>query len=77
MLHRVGLHGSHEELLLAHPKQEGYTVNHLGLCSGVCIFGYGIAPFLFNFLLLELINPDDIDPIKLPDGRSIYSKEVI
>lgn len=28
-----------------------------GLCSGVCIFGFGISALLFNFLLLKLINP--------------------
>jgi len=31
----------------------------LGLCSGVCVLGYGIASLLYNFVLQKLINPDN------------------
>ena len=37
-----------------------YIPTWKGLCSGVCIFGYGIAALLFNFILLKIINPDNV-----------------
>lgn len=44
-----------------------------GLCSGVCILGYGISSLLFNFILLKLINPHNEKSIELKDGRKIYT----
>lgn len=41
------------------PELKGTFPDNLGLCSGVCILGFGISSLLFNFILLSLINPDN------------------
>jgi hypothetical protein len=46
-----------------------------GLCSGVCILGYGISSLLFNVILLKLINPNNESTIEFK-GRKVYSMEV-
>lgn len=53
-----------------------YRYGNEGLCSGVCILGYGISSLLFNFILLALINPNNESSKALEDGRKIYSREV-
>jgi OFA family oxalate/formate antiporter-like MFS transporter len=36
-----------------------------GLCSGVCMSGFGLGSAIFNYLIVGLINPNDIgvDPV--------------
>ena len=41
------------------PTKKGKTSLKAGLCSGICIFGFGISSVVFNLLLLKLINPDN------------------
>jgi hypothetical protein len=42
----------------------------------VCFTGYGISSLLFNLILVTIINPDNIQPHTLIDGRKMYPREV-
>ena len=37
-----------------------YFPNRKGMCSGVCMMGYGIGSLMFNAIFLNLVNPDNI-----------------
>ena len=37
-----------------------YFPNRKGLCSAVCMMGYGIGPFVYNQIFLGIINPKNI-----------------
>ena len=34
-------------------------MNNLGLCSGVCLMGFGLGAFFFNFVLVAIVNPNN------------------
>jgi MFS family permease len=36
-----------------------------GLCSGICMCGFGLGSAIFNYIIVYLVNPDDVsvDPI--------------
>jgi len=34
-----------------------YLPNRKGLCSGICMTAYGAGSFLFNWIILKLVNP--------------------
>ena len=36
---------------------------YIGLCSGVCMMGFGLGPVFFTIILTYLINPDNISPL--------------
>ena len=31
-----------------------------GLCAGICMSGFGLSSAIFNYIILELINPENI-----------------
>lgn len=39
-----------------------YYPNKKGLCSGVCMMGYGIGAFVYNQIFLHLTNPENKSP---------------
>lgn len=45
------------------PLQNAYL--HLptrkGLCSGICMSGFGLGSAIFNYIILELVNPHNIE----------------
>lgn len=34
---------------------------HKGLCAGVCMSGFGLGSAVFNYIIVALINPDDVN----------------
>ena len=47
-----------------------------GIVTGVVLGAFGFAAFVYLFVALAVMNPDNEDPIKLPNGHLIYSKEI-
>lgn len=46
-----------------------YFPNHKGVISGVIITGYGLSAFVFGFIWLEIVNPDNLSPtVSIPGG---------
>lgn len=45
-----------------HPLKNAYSYfpNRKGLCSGICMTGYGIGSFFYNQVFLGIINPSNI-----------------
>ena len=43
------------------PVRNGYThyPDRKGFCAGICISGFGLGSILFNYIIVELINPDN------------------
>lgn len=35
--------------------------NRKGLCAGICYSGFGFGSVIFNYIILALVNPQDID----------------
>ena len=50
--------------------------NQKGIVTGVVLGAFGFAAFVYLFVALAVMNPDNEDPIKLPNGHLIYSKEI-
>jgi len=42
------------------PDRKGKFLFHTGLCTGVCVMGFGLGALFFNLILLQLMNPEDI-----------------
>ena len=47
-----------------------------GIVTGVVLGAFGFSSFIFSYLALSIINPDNVSPSKLPDGHLIYSEEI-
>ena len=47
-----------------------------GVVTGVVLGAFGFSSFIFSFVALALINPDNEQPTMLPDGHLIYSPEI-
>ena len=47
-----------------------------GIVTGVVLGAFGFSAFVFSFVALAVMNPDNEDPIILPNGHLIYSEEV-
>ncbi len=41
------------------PDKKGNFNINVGLCSGVCIMGFGLGAVFFNMILLQLMNPNN------------------
>ena len=35
--------------------------NRKGLCAGFCMAGFGFGSFIFNIIIIEIINPNNIE----------------
>lgn len=35
--------------------------NNKGFCAGVCMSGFGLGSALFNYVIVKLVNPNDVD----------------
>jgi len=44
-----------------------------GLATGIIMGAFGFGAFIFSFLALTVINPDNSKPEKQPDGSLMYS----
>lgn len=44
------------------PLKNAYThfPNRKGFCAGVCMSGFGFGSVIFNYVITELINPDNV-----------------
>jgi len=47
-----------------------------GLVTGIILAGFGFGSFVFSFMALDIVNPDNAKPDKLPDGNIVYSPEI-
>ena len=47
-----------------------------GVVTGVVLSAFGFSAFLFSFLALAIMNPENEDPTMLPNGHRIYSEEI-
>ena len=51
--------------------------NRRGIATGVILGAYGFSGFIFSFISLAVVNPDNIDPQYLPNGDMIYSTAIV
>jgi MFS family permease len=49
-----------------------YLPNRKGLSSGICMTAYGVGSFLFNWIIVKLVNPDN----ESPNSNHIFSQKV-
>ena len=44
------------------PIKNAYThfPNRKGFCAGICMSGFGFGSVIFNYVIIELINPDNV-----------------
>ena len=47
-----------------------------GMVSGIIIGGFGFGSFIFGLIAMELVNPENKDPIKVQDGDPLFEKEI-
>ena len=47
-----------------------------GLTTGIIMGAFGFGAFIFSFLALAVINPDNVKPEKQPDGSLMYSPDI-
>ena len=47
-----------------------------GLATGIIMGAFGFGAFIFSFLALAVINPDNSKPEKQPDGSLMYSAPI-
>ena len=43
--------------------------NQKGLASGIILCGYGTASFIFNFITLAIVNPNDEKPLPVQEDE--------
>jgi len=47
-----------------------------GVVTGVVLGAFGFGAFVFSFVSQAVVNPDNIQPERLADGRLIYAPEI-
>jgi MFS family permease len=53
-----------------------YFPEHKGRVSGMIVAGYGFGSFMFNFIAIALVNPDNITPGIKIDGAKYFVESV-
>ena len=47
-----------------------------GLVTGVILGAFGFGAFIFNFVAQAIVNPENVQPVELSDGRLYYAPEI-
>ena len=47
-----------------------------GLVTGVILGAFGFGAFIFNFVAQAIVNPENVQPEELSDGRLYYAPEI-
>ena len=44
--------------------------------TGIILAGFGFGSFVFSFVAIAIVNPDNEAPYELPNGNLVYSEEI-